>query len=58
MRELPNTKEYEPYEGPILKQIKYSRILDVLLGNKINILNDNFGKKTAEESAKEIIYTL
>ena len=51
-------KEYEPYEGPILKQIKYSRILDVLLGNKINILNDNFGKKTAEESAKEIIYTL
>ncbi len=31
-------KEYEAFEGPILKQIKYNRILDVLLGNKNKIL--------------------
>ena len=52
------SREYEPSEGPIIKQIKYSRILDVLMEQKNNILNDNFGKKTAETTAKEIIYTL
>lgn len=51
-------KEYEAFEGPILKQIKYNRILDVLLGNKNKILDDNFGEKLAEVSAKVIIFTL
>jgi len=39
------TKDYEPNEGPIIKQIKYNRIIDVLMVQKTNILNDNFGKK-------------
>ena len=50
--------DYEPFQGPILKQIQYNRILDVLLVNKINLLNDERGKKLAETSAKEIIYDL
>jgi hypothetical protein len=51
-------KDYEPNEGPIIKQIKYSRLLDVLMAKKNKILDDDFGKKSAETSAKEIIYTL
>jgi len=39
------TKDYESNEGPIIKQIKYNRIIDVLMAQKTNILNDNFGKK-------------
>ena len=50
--------DYEPFQGPILKQIQYNRILDVLLANKINLLNDDRGRKLAETSAKEIIYDL
>ena len=52
------TRDYEPYEGPILKQISYGRILDVLLSQKIQILNDDYGKKTAQKTAIEIIFTL
>ena len=45
-------------EGPILKQIRYERIIDVLISEKYNILNDNYGKKSALRTATEIIYTL
>jgi len=51
-------KDYEPSEGPVIKQIKYSRLLDVLMAKKNKILDDDFGKKSAETSAKEIIFTL
>ena len=50
--------EYEIYEGPIIKLIKYNRILDVLKEQKNNILNDNFGQKNAKTTAIQIIYTL
>ena len=52
------TRDYEPNDGPILKQIKYGRILDVLLSKNNNILNDDYGKKTAQKTAIEIIHTL
>ena len=52
-----NKSDYEQFEGPIIKPISYKRILEVLMEQK-NILNDNFGRKLAIESAKEIIYTL
>ena len=50
--------EYEIYEGPIIKLIKYNRIMDVLKEQKNNILNDNFGQKNAKTTAIQIIYTL
>ena len=52
------SKDYEPKEGPILKQIKYNRILDALLSKKSDILNDDMGERTAEKTAAIIIYTL
>ena len=53
-----NINDYELNEGPILKKIKYNKILDVLKNELNNILNDNFGTKSAKQTAIEIIYTI
>ena len=50
------TKDYEPTEGPLLKQIKYNNMIDVLLSQKNIILNDDMGERTAEATAISIIY--
>ena len=52
------TKDYEPTEGPLLKQIKYNNMIDVLLSQKNIILNDDMGERTAEATAISIIYIL